>query len=119
MAVKDAGLFGYYAESQVVNLDGKANGYEYLRALRGDNVDSYLRQIGVEYIADGATRYAGGEATVVLPRAGQPFLRLQMNQASEIYRSPPYQFSAFAARPDSAICFCIWRYVRQAHVRAI
>jgi hypothetical protein len=38
LAAKDAGIIGYFSQRPVINLDGKANGYEYLQHVLDDDI---------------------------------------------------------------------------------
>jgi hypothetical protein len=97
LALKDAGLFGWFSERPVVNLDGKANGYRYLEHLeRGDVVD-YLEQVGVSHVADVSCAYSDGRCMFGIPRASDGALLLCMPQRGEVYRggaAPTRMFQA-------------------------
>ncbi|MBI4720195.1 MAG: hypothetical protein HY770_03015 [Chitinivibrionia bacterium] len=74
-AAWNAGVVGYFSERRVINLDGLVNGIDYYKTvLRGDTeLEMYLRQNNVEYIAD----YIDYESIL-------PSLALQ-----RLYASPP------------------------------
>jgi hypothetical protein len=109
-AMKDAGLFGYFSERRVVNLDGKANGYEYLERLERGEVRDYLRSTGVGYVADVNATYSEGRAALVIPRVLQPGLLLWMPLADEVYRGAPYSGRAFLPDAAEAAHFAIWSF---------
>lgn len=46
----DVGILGFYADAQVVNLDGLVNSFEYLDYLESGRTVEYLDKSGVEYI---------------------------------------------------------------------
>jgi len=46
----DAGIFGYYSERRVVNLDGVVNNREYQRYLRNRQLKAYFLRQGIEYL---------------------------------------------------------------------
>ncbi len=50
MAMNDAGLFGYFSDRRVVNMDGVVNNLEYQRELKAGRLGAYLRQAGVRYV---------------------------------------------------------------------
>jgi hypothetical protein len=106
--MNDAGLFGYFSERRVVNLDGKANGYEYLAALGEDDVEAYLRRLGVSYIASTHADYRAGKCAVVIPRANQPSARLWMDEAAEVYRGRAVPGGRLI--PSGEVAFAICRY---------
>ncbi|NIW41611.1 MAG: hypothetical protein GWN27_14150 [candidate division Zixibacteria bacterium] len=45
----DAGIFGYFSNRQVINLDGIVNNYEFQKVLRSQNINSYFEELGVDY----------------------------------------------------------------------
>jgi hypothetical protein len=49
--VFQAGAVGYFSEREVINLDGVVNGAA-LRAMKERRMLSYLRETGIEYVAD-------------------------------------------------------------------
>lgn len=46
----DAGIFGYYSERKVVNLDGVVNNREYQDYLRRRQLAEYIRRKGIQYL---------------------------------------------------------------------
>jgi len=50
LAMTDCGIFGYFAERSVVNLDGVINNYEYQEFLRTRSFAEYLRSRKVQYL---------------------------------------------------------------------
>lgn len=51
LAMKDSGIFGYFSERNVVNLDGVINSYEYQEFLSNGEINYYLCSLNVSYIA--------------------------------------------------------------------
>jgi hypothetical protein len=109
-ALKDAGLFGYFSRRSVVNLDGKANGREYLPHLRDGTVEDYLRTVNVRYMADVHARYRQGQYAIAIPRVNRHALILMMHESDEVYRSDtiPAHASRFGSSADAH--FAIWTY---------
>jgi hypothetical protein len=71
----NAGVLGFYSGLPVVNLDGLINGWEFLPYLEQGNMADYIRDHGIQYIAD--TRYE------LHARAGQGLIRtLNMKRLS-------------------------------------
>jgi hypothetical protein len=111
VALKDAGLFGYFSERRVVNLDGKANGYAYLEALRRGDVLRYLVGVGVDYLAEINCRYIDDRAGIVLIRPRQANLWLSVPQELEVYRGTPTPGRSQVQPSDSDTNrFAIWRF---------
>ncbi|MBI1785800.1 hypothetical protein HYR69_11705 [Candidatus Sumerlaeota bacterium] len=50
LGMTDCGIFGYFSERRVVNLDGIVNSWEYQEAIRNDKVEEFLRKCGVRYL---------------------------------------------------------------------
>jgi hypothetical protein len=48
----NAGVLGYYSRQRVVNLDGLINDFEILPYLREGRIADYIRDQGIQYIAD-------------------------------------------------------------------
>jgi len=109
-AMKDAGLFGWFSRRQVINLDGKANGYRFLESLERGDVLAYLEQHGVSYVADINGFYLDGRALVELPRVRPPWLALWMALEDEVYRGKTYSRRRLAAEDVYAAHFAIWKF---------
>ena len=90
----------------MVNLDGKANGYEYLASLKRGNVEAYLEQVGVSYIASSHAVYRAGKCAIIIPRANQAFARLWMDEASEVYRGRAVPAGRLIPSGDVAFAIC-------------
>ncbi|MDH3197510.1 MAG: glycosyltransferase family 39 protein [Candidatus Krumholzibacteria bacterium] len=108
-ALVDAGLFGYFSHRRVVNLDGKANSYDYLKRVDLGTVDAYLESAGVRYVANIRYRYASGKSRIFIPRVNKPSLPLVMDETWEVYRGEPIpsDLPRFGAIPTSS--FVIWQ----------
>ncbi len=113
-AMKDAGLFGYFSRRQVINLDGKANGYEFLDSLERGDVVPYLREAGVSYVADINASYQDGRSVVALPRVRPPWLALWMALEDEVYQGRTYSRRRLAAENVPAAHFAIWKFEPRA-----
>ena len=111
-ALKDAGLFGYFSDRRVINLDAKANGYQYLEHLRHDDVESYLTAVGTKFVANISADYAAGKATIALPRVNQPRILLVMERQSEVFRGALIPAHAVRFGAPRMSRFTIWRYER-------
>jgi len=109
-AIKDAGFFGYFSERRVINLDGKANGYDYREHLIAGDVHGYLDDREVGYIADIAARYTSGQTGIGIPRANRSPVVLRMYVEDEVYRTQPIPRSASRFGPTPMGYFAIWRY---------
>ncbi len=109
-AIKDAGLFGYFCDRKTVNLDGKANGYLYRKALYDDDVDGYLQDAKVKYIAHVAGRYADGVCRIWIPRVNRRPALMLMSEAREVFHSRPFRVYRNRIRPAGEARFIIWGY---------
>jgi hypothetical protein len=86
-ALADAGLFAYFSHRPVVNLDGKANSFEYLRHVEAGTVPQYLASVGTRYVASTRARYnRSGTCWLAIPGPHEPPPSLEMDEAWEIYR---------------------------------
>jgi hypothetical protein len=111
-ALKDAGLFAFFSDRRVINLDGKANGLLYREHLARGQVEEYLREVGVSYVADINGGCTGeGLCSVKILRPNRPGIFLRLAESDEVYRSVPYS-SRFADSDDTAGLrqFAIWRF---------
>ncbi len=109
IAILDAGLFGYYSERKVINLDGKANGHEYYRHLQKGDLTGYLKAAEVDYIANVRVDYSAGFTKIIVRRPNRRSIVLKMMEEWEVYRGPPIPSRAprFGKVPDSH--FIVWR----------
>ena len=102
--MKDAGIFGYFSERRVVNLDGVANDARYQEILRKGTLEEYLDELGVAYIAQHAVWYredvvAGDYSTYVQEYPCRKYDgtgdSIELARENEVYRSPVYFDGAF------------------------
>ena len=109
IAILDAGLFGYYSERNVINLDGKANGHEYYKHIQNGDVTGYLKIADVDYIANVRVDYSAGFTKIIVRRPNKRSIILKMMEEWEVYRGLPIPSRAprFGKVPDSH--FIIWR----------
>ena len=87
IALKDAGLFGYFSGRRVFNLDGKVAGTEFRRAVDEGRVLEFIDGIGVGYIADVHCRYARGRCKTFISRVNASAIQIVMHEADEVFRS--------------------------------
>jgi len=113
-AIADAGLFGYFSDRRVINLDGKANGYAYRNALYYDTVDDYLRDARVEYIAHIAARYVNGNCRVIIPRVNRKDVVLPVSETQEVFRSRAFPIYQHRFRRVGEARFTVWRYAKES-----
>ncbi len=107
-ALKDAGVFSYFSERRVVNLDGKANSFAYKDYLERGDVERYLDSVGVSYVADvGAQCHADGLCPINIPRPNREAAALAVSARDEVYRSAPYGGRLMAGDDQRLV---IWRY---------
>ncbi|MBL8861146.1 MAG: hypothetical protein JNK02_03960 [Planctomycetes bacterium] len=109
-ALKDAGLFGYFSARRVINLDGKANGYDYLERLERGEVLAYLEEHGTDYVADINALHVEGRALIRLPRARQPALTIWMSSEQEVYRGRTFPRRRLAFERADEAHFAIWKF---------
>ncbi len=111
LAMKDSGIFSYYAQRRVMNLDGLANSFEYARTVCEGRVDDFLQRHGVQYVAQHSVPAAVQTGDYeVFERVYHCRLRggvdssLRLRREREVFRSRPYLDST--GRPDQLV---IWR----------
>jgi hypothetical protein len=111
LSMKDSGIFTYFAQRRVMNLDGVANSFEYANALCAGRLEEFLRSHGVEYVAQHSVpesvRAGAYEThTQIYPchlRGGRDGA-LVLRREFEVYRGTPYTTNA--ETPDQLV---IWR----------
>jgi hypothetical protein len=110
-ALKDAGLFAFFSERAVVNLDGKANGLRYRDHLASGEVERYLREVGVRYVADVNGGCASdGRCAIQILRSNRPGVFLVFPAADELYRSASYPTRLGLQQDGPEPRFMIWRF---------
>jgi hypothetical protein len=110
LACVDAGLIGYFSERPVINLDGKANGYEYLRYLRDGDVDAYLAAHNTAYIINVRGRYYDGFQRVTMPRTKQQYTYVLVSEENEVFRSSEIPSHIGRIREAAKTNLYIWKY---------
>jgi hypothetical protein len=107
VALRDAGVFGYFAGRPTVNLDGVINGYAYQAALRDGRLAAYLRERGVTHVADADVAYTGGAYAIRLPARlwRRPGAVVLASEGGEVYRSPAY---ADPLHQKTSVHFAMW-----------
>jgi hypothetical protein len=111
LSMKDSGAFSYFADRRVMNLDGLANSFEYAAAVCEGRLEAFLRERGVEYVAQHSVpesvRAGAYEThTQIYPchlRGGRDGA-LVLRREFEVYRGTPYTTNA--ETPDQLV---IWR----------
>ena len=108
-ALKDAGLFSYFSERRVVNLDGKANSRAYWDHVKSGKVDRYLRDAQVSYVADidGVCDDRTCVIKILTPNRPAAFIRLRTQD--EVFRGEHYAVRGFSP-VGGAAQFVVWRY---------
>jgi hypothetical protein len=109
-AAMDAGLFGYFSERSVINLDGKANGYDYLRSLREGTVSEYLVCANTSYVAHKGSIYRGERSILWIPRVNQLPVGLHIPKENEVFRGS--EIPSYVGRTGDAprTNFYIWKF---------
>ena len=114
-AMKDSGIFGFFSERRVVNLDGVTNNIQFQKVLKEGCLDEYLGSRNVQYIAQHAIWHRNDVVTGEYAAYSQEYPSrkfdgsgdaLELAQDAEVYRSPIYFDGAF----DTV--FLIWRFRR-------
>ncbi len=78
----DSGIFGYYSERRVINLDGVVNNREYQRYLLHRQLKHYFRRQGIEYLV-----------VYVVPDSPRfPTPSQEGNRCSDVYRGQYREF---------------------------
>jgi hypothetical protein len=112
LSMKDSGIFSYFAQRRVMNLDGLANSFEYARAVCDGRLEEFLSSHGVEYVAQhsvSAAVQSGDYQTFTqvyscnLPQGTDSALVLRREH--EVYRGTPYSNNAGGS--DQML---IWRF---------
>jgi hypothetical protein len=111
LGMKDSGAFSYFAQRRVVNLDGVANSFAYQRALCAGELERFLRERGVEYIAQHSVpsyvrigAYETFQQLYPCRLPGGRDAQLALRRDLEVYRGTPYANDA--GRLDELF---IWR----------
>jgi hypothetical protein len=110
-ACLDAGLIGYFSQRPVINLDGKANGYEFLRHLRDGDIHGYLTAKNTAYLIRVRGRYYDGFTRVTMPRANQPNPFILVSEVNEVFRSSQIPSHVGRIRAAANTHLFVWEYV--------
>jgi hypothetical protein len=114
LAMKDSGIFSYFAQRRVMNLDGVANSFEFANAVCAGRLEDFARDHGVEYVAQHSVppsvRSGAYETfTQVYPchLLGGHDSDLVLRRDLEVYRGTPYKSDGGC--PEQLL---IWRLPR-------
>jgi hypothetical protein len=95
IAMKDSGAFGYFSKRSVTNLDGVINNYEYQDYLKRAALEEYIRDQGIQYLAQHSMRNnlraadSPGYSEVVYRLPGMPSGgTIHLREENEVYRDP-------------------------------
>lgn len=111
LSMKDSGIFSYFAQRRVMNLDGVANSFEFANAVCAGRLEEFARGHGVEYVAQHSVppsvRSGAYETyTQVYPchLPGGQDSALVLRRDLEVFRGTPYKTNG--GYPDQLL---IWR----------
>jgi hypothetical protein len=97
LGMKDSGAFSYFAQRRVMNLDGVANSFDYQRALCAGELERFLRDRGVEYVAQHSVpphvrigAYDTFTQVYSVPPAGGSDGQPELRRDLEIFRGAPH-----------------------------
>jgi hypothetical protein len=99
LAMKDAGIFGYFSERSVINLDGVVNNMKYQEVLDKRKLGEYLERNGVRYLAKHAffgreditdSNYNSYAVMYFSFRYNTYSDEILLRREDEVYRSDPY-----------------------------
>jgi hypothetical protein len=114
LGMKDSGIFSYFAQRRVMNLDGVANSFEFADAVCQDRLEDFVRGHGVEYVAQHSVprrvRIGAYETIKLIYPCHLPGGRdseLELRREFEVFRGTPYKNNA--GFPDQLF---IWRLSR-------
>lgn len=121
IGLRDAGVFGYFTKQQVVNLDGLINGYAFQDSIHNNQIETYLKASGVEYIADAYVPCNYTEHAVQITSLSKDAPKRLVGEirrfsiAQELHRSESTKL--FEQLRLGNICFVIWE--GRGHARRI
>jgi hypothetical protein len=111
LAMKDSGIFSFFAQRRVMNLDGVANSFECASAVCEGRLEEFARARGVEYVAQHAVPPSVREGAYQTHVQRYPcHLRggrdseLVLRRELEVFRGAPY--TTDAGQEDRLV---IWR----------
>ena len=95
---RDAGIIGYFSRYPVVNLDGLANSYGYLRAQKEGTEATFYQRYGITHYANvWIFNLKEGTEVRILPAVRDYLVRERLEQPSVgeiLFESPPYLHNA-------------------------
>jgi hypothetical protein len=114
IGMKDSGIFSYFAQRRVMNLDGLANSFEFAEAVCSGRMQDFVLAHGVEFISQHAVPQnvrLGDYETYAQPYPcglrGGPDGELVLRRELEVFRGTPYQ--SYVGRFEQLV---IWRLDR-------
>jgi hypothetical protein len=114
LSMKDSGIFSYFAQRRVMNLDGVANSFEFANAVCQGRLEEFMLSKGVEYVSQHSVppsvrsgAYETFTQTYLCHLPGGNDGELALQRDLEVYRGTPY--TTYARLPDQLL---IWRLPR-------
>ncbi len=93
----NSGVIGYYADCHVVNLDGLANGWGFVPYLEEKRLADYIRDVGIEYIADMSLEIRGRQGRRLIHELETTVVYREHMDPDGIREK--YDFAHFTKRP--------------------
>ncbi|MFT4797173.1 MAG: hypothetical protein ACJAYE_000134 [Candidatus Azotimanducaceae bacterium] len=115
IGLRDAGVFGYFSDHQVVNLDGLINSYEFYDSINRGEIAEFLANSQVRYLADAYTPcdYKTHNINIVAHSSLDPRLVVGeiriMSKSNEIASFKTEKL--FESMRLGETCFVIWQGV--------
>lgn len=124
-ALSDAGVFGFFSERSVINLDGLVNNLQYQETIRRKELNKYIQKNKVKYIVVHSFKLYHDHHNKRAISGNYEYLDLtyishlynlwsdpiRVYRADEVYRSEPYYDGPYRT------VFLIWRLRHDAHQR--
>ena len=114
IGMKDSGIFSYFAQRRVMNLDGLANSFEFAEAVCSGRMEDFVLEHGVAFISQHSVPQnvrVGDYETYTQPYPcglrGGPDGELVLRRELEVFRGTPYKNDA--GRVEQLV---IWRLAR-------
>ncbi len=113
IGLRDAGIFGYFSDQGVVNLDGLINSYEFRDAIYSGEIESFLQDSNVQYTADAYVPCDYERYRVLIfalaPNEGSRLVgeSREFERGDELFRAPGRK--AFERFRLGETCMVIWR----------
>lgn len=108
----DTGIFSFFSERTVINLDGLVNSFEYQEILREQKLGEYLQENRIKYYVGFVFKgiqdsFHENYGTYTQPIQSHKYMTesdpLVLHESNEIYRSDPQYFNGFK------MVFIIWK----------